>query len=241
VVFNMVKYQAISNEMRERIKKGYYPIDQPIPDEHTLAEEFNCSRLTMKRALDILVMEGLLSRKRGHGTFIIQSPADDNTVNVISDVNIGLSNLVGSEVVKSKVIVFEIQFPSEKVANQLMIDMDTPVYHIIRLRVVKDEPYVMEETYMPANLIPGINDQVLHSSIYNHINKTLELKMGGAHRKIRACKSNELDQKYLDCKIDDPILEVEQVGFLLTGVPFEYSFSRHRYDKFVFSTVTVNR
>jgi GntR family transcriptional regulator len=237
----MNKYEAISNEIRDRIKSDYYPKDQPISDEYTLAQEFDCSRVTMKRALDILVKEGLLYRKRGHGTFIIKPPFEDNKVNIISEENTGLSNLARAKEVKSKVITFEIQFPPEIIANQLRIDMDTPVYHIIRLRIVDNEPYVIEETYMPANLIPGINDAVLHSSIYKHIKENLELKIGGAHRKIRACKSNKLDEEYLGCKEDDPILEVEQVAFLITGIPFEYSFSRHHYDKFVFTTVTVNR
>ncbi|MEK6455780.1 GntR family transcriptional regulator [Caldifermentibacillus hisashii] len=237
----MVKYQVIAQEMRRRIKSGFYPNDQPIPDEHTLSQEFECSRLTMKKALDVLVMEGLLMRKRGHGTFIIQAPADDEKVNVISDVNIGLSNMVKEKKIESKIILFEIQFPSEDVARNLAIDKETPVYHIIRLRIVNQEPFVIEETFMPSQLIPGITEEVLYASIYNHINHTLDLTIGGAHRKIRACKSEKLDQQYLGCKVDDPVLEVEQVGFLNNGIPFEHSFSRHRYDKFVFLSVTVNR
>lgn len=67
------------------------------------------------------------------------------------------------------------------------------------------------------------------------------LTIAGCHRKIRASKPTELDQTYLHCAPDDPILEVEQVGFLNNGVPFEYSFSRHRYDKFVFATVNIRR
>ncbi|KAF6605130.1 UTRA domain-containing protein, partial [Paenibacillus sp. EKM208P] len=58
---------------------------------------------------------------------------------------------------------------------------------------------------------------------------------------IRASKSTELDREHLDCAADDPILEIEQVGYLDTGIPFEYSFSRHRYDKFVFTTVNRMR
>ncbi|MGM9985941.1 MAG: GntR family transcriptional regulator [Bacillaceae bacterium] len=237
----MKKYEKISNEVRKRIKEGVYPSDQPIPDENSLTKEFDCSRMTIKRALDELVMEGLLYRKRGHGTFIIQSTIYDNTVNVISEESVGLSKLLEDKEVTSKVIAFDIQFPTEEVAGQLRISKETPVYHIIRLRCVNGEPYVMEKTYMPANLIPGITHEVLHASIYEYIKDVLELKMGVTHRKIRACKSNELDQKYLDCKKDDPILEVEQVGFLNTGVPFEYSFTRHRYDKFVFTTVAINK
>lgn len=45
----MNKYEIIANEMRNRIKNNVYPIDQPIPDEVSLAKEFNSSRMTMKR------------------------------------------------------------------------------------------------------------------------------------------------------------------------------------------------
>lgn len=99
----------------------------------------------------------------------------------------------------------------------------------------------MEITYMPTTLITGITDEVLDGSIYEHITKKLGLTIAGSHRKIRACKSNELDQAQLVCKKDDPILEVEHVGFLNNGVPFEYSFSRHRYDKFEVTTVNIKR
>lgn len=225
--------------MRERIKNDFYPIGHPIPDEHSLCEEFGCSRMTMKRALDILVMEGLLFRKRGHGTFIIQSSIKKAELNVISEQNLGLSNQITNREISSKIIDFDIQFPTAEVAEILAISTDTPVYYLVRLRCVDHEPFVMEKTYMPASLIPGINKEVLQQSLYSYIQDTLDLKMGTAHRKIRACKPDELDKKYLGCNFDDPILEVEQVGFLNTGVPFEYSFSRHRYDKFVFTTVAV--
>ena len=237
----MNKYKHISDEIRKRIKEGHYPTSRPIPDEHSLCEEFACSRMTMKKALDILVAEGLLYRKRGHGTFIIQVPNKDSEVNVISEESLGLSNLVKDKEVSSKIIAFDVQFPSDQVAEQLNIRTDSPIYRIIRLRSINNEPYVLEKTFMPTNLIPGITEEILNSSIYNHIQNTLELKIGGAHRKIRASKSNSLDQEYLGCKSDDPILEVEQVGFLNNGIPFEYSFSRHRYDRFVFTSVSISK
>ncbi|HWO78068.1 MAG TPA: GntR family transcriptional regulator [Bacillus sp. (in: firmicutes)] len=237
----MTKYEIISTEMRKRIRERRYPIDQPIPDEISLAKEFKCSRMTMKRALDILVMEGLLYRKRGHGTFIVQSAFSNNRVNVESNEVLGFSRLMQNKRVSSKIIKFDVQFPSAEVATHLAIDMKTPVYYIIRLRLVDDEPYVIEKTYMPARLIPGINDEVLHRSIYSYIVDQLGLTIAGSHRKIRACKPDALDQEHLQCQHDDPILEVEHVGFLNNGVPFEYSFSRHRYDKFEVTTINLKR
>jgi GntR family transcriptional regulator len=237
----MTKYEVISSEMRKRIKDHFYPIDQPIPDEISLTKEFQCSRMTMKRALDILALEGLLYRKRGHGTFIVQSAINNNKVNVESEEVIGLTKLLRNKKVTSKVIRFDVQFPSEEVAAHLGIDTETPVYFIIRLRLVDGQPYVLEKTYMPTTIIPGINDAVLMGSIYRYIEEDLGLTIAGSHRKIRACKSDELDQKSLDCLHDDPILEVEHVAFLNNGVPFEYSFSRHRYDKFEVTTINTRR
>lgn len=235
----MLKYEIISDEMRKRIKEGFYLVDQPIQDEISLAKEFNCSRMTIKRALDILVTEGLLYRKRGHGTFIVQSAIQNSNVNVIGQEPLGLTNLLRDKKVKSSVIKFEVQFPSEIVAEHLAIDLKNPVYHIIRARSVDGEPYILEKTYMPAILIPGINEEVLMGSVYDYIKGNLGLTIAGSHRIIRACKPEELDKEYLNCAVDDPVLEVEHVGFLNNGVPFEYSFSRHRHDKFVVMTVNM--
>nr|WP_246629328.1 GntR family transcriptional regulator [Mesobacillus maritimus] len=242
-VKSVVKYQQISKEMRQRLVDGYYSSNQPIPDEVTLAKQFDCSRMTMKKALDILVTEGFLYRKRGHGTFIVKSAIQSNKLNVVSNDTLGLSNLLKGQGKRptSKILNFEVKFPTEEIASHLSIDLDTPVYDITRLRCVDGEPYVIEHTYMPTTLIPGINEKVLLSSIYSHISDNLGLKVAGSHRKIRASKAELLDQNYLDCQPDDPILEVEQAGYLNNGLPFEYAFARHRYDKFEFTTVHIRR
>jgi len=237
----MTKYETIAKEVKRRILEKEYSTDAPIPDEISLTKEFKCSRMTVKKALDMLVMEGLLYRRRGHGTFIVKSAVDNHLVNVGTNESLGLTHLLEGKDVRSKVILHEVMFPDAETASHLAISAKTPVYHIIRLRIVEGEPYVIENTYMPTDLISGITDEVLHSSIYHYIENHLKLTIAGSHRKIRACKPNELDQQYLQCAPDDPVLEVEQISYLNTGVPFEYSFSRHRYDKFVFTAVSIQK
>ncbi|MFJ5964968.1 GntR family transcriptional regulator [Bacillus sp. NPDC093026] len=237
----MAKYELISEEIRKRIGSAFYPEDEPIPDENTLAAEFQCSRMTMKRALDILVAEGLLFRKRGHGTFIVKTALNQSAVNVSGQENKGLTKVMADKKVTSQIIRFDVHFPSKEVAAHLSIEPNTPVYDIIRLRLVEEEPYVLEKTFMPVNVIKEIDEEVLKGSVYEYITSTLHLKIAGAHKKIRAAKSDGLDQLYLGCEQNDPVLEVEQVAYLNIGRPFEYSFSRHRYDKFVFSTVEITK
>ena len=67
----MNKYIEISNELRNHILKDnlYHPNDQ-IPCEKDLCIQYGASKMTIKKALDILVDEGLIYKKRGHGTFV---------------------------------------------------------------------------------------------------------------------------------------------------------------------------
>ena len=76
-------------------------------------------------------------------------------------------------------------------------------------------PYILEHTIMNANLIPGINEDITHQSIYDYIHKELNLQF--EPRIIQADKASEYDQKYLDCDEHDPILEIEQVVYLEDG------------------------
>ncbi|WP_239257173.1 GntR family transcriptional regulator [Listeria ilorinensis] len=238
---NQTKYSFIAEEIRKRIMHHEYPLDKPIPDEMTLSKEFDCSRMTMKKALEVLVLEGLLYRKRGHGTFIIKSALDRDKLQIHNQEVNGFTKLVDGKNVKSRVISFQVVFPDEAIAERLNIEKETPVYDILRVRMVGKEPYVLEHTYMPVNVIPGVTQHVLEGSVYQYIQDELGLKIASSYKQIRADKPSKLDREYLDCSETDPVMEVEQTVYLNNGVAFEYSLSRHRYDKFVFTTVNIAR
>jgi DNA-binding LacI/PurR family transcriptional regulator len=64
------KYQGIADRLRERITAGAFPADAPLPAEGRLAAQFTVNRLTLRKALDLLVREGALVRRHGVGTFV---------------------------------------------------------------------------------------------------------------------------------------------------------------------------
>jgi GntR family transcriptional regulator len=236
----LVKYETIANEIRKRILKGTYPIESLIPDQISLAEEFDVSRMTMKKALDILAMEGLIYRQRGSGTFVMKTALLNQQDSAVNEYE-GLTKQLSGQEVTSKVVQFNVEFPSEEMMNHLMIEKNQPVYNLIRLRLVNGKPYVLEHTYMPTDLAAGLTEEILEQSIYRYIHEKLDLHFGGAFRKIHADKSSKYDQEYLDCKVDDPVLEVEQVVYLKDGRPFEYSKSRHRYDTRSYTISDINK
>lgn len=225
----MTKYEKIANTIRERIREGLYPVDSLVPDQVTLSKEFEVSRMTVKRAMDILELEGLIFRRRGAGTFVKKTALSEGLTANLMDYE-GLTKQLKGQKVKSQIISFKLDFPDEQVQEKLMIDKHDPIYKIIRLRLVEDKPYILEHTIMNANLIPGINEEILHNSVYQYIHDDLKLEFSGAYRTIHADKSSEYDQEYLECKVEDPVLEIIQVVYLEDGTPFEYSRSRNKYD-----------
>ncbi|SJZ92703.1 GntR family transcriptional regulator [Pilibacter termitis] len=238
----MSKYLEIAKVLRDRIKSEYYPPDSLLPNQVDLVEEFGASRMTIKKALNILALDGLIYSRRGAGTKILNRSFWDKDTSPADEYGGLTATLAGSnKKIESESIIFEIEFPDEKIQDKLLLNPHQPVYKIIRLRIVDDEPFILEHTYFPAHIVPNLTEDHILSSIYDYIKGDLGLKFAGAFRNVQATKSDEWDQKYLDAKKDDPMLEVEQVIYLKDGRPLEYSRARNRYDKRGYTILDVQQ
>ncbi|MBP1042159.1 GntR family transcriptional regulator [Vagococcus sp. BWB3-3] len=234
----MTKYEQIANILRDRIKDGRYPKDSLLPNQLQFVEEFKVSRVTIKKAINILAMEGLVYSQRGAGTRVLKSSIWGGQDFSAKEYD-GLSQQMKNHDLASQIIVFEVEFPDELVKEKLLLDSHQPVYKIIRLRLLDDLPYVLEHTYMPTELVPSLTPTILKQSIYNYIHQELGISFAGAYRNLKADKADQLDIDYLNCQETDPILEVEQVIYLKDGQPIEYSRSRNRFDQRSYSILDV--
>ena len=218
----MYKYEMIAEEIQKKIKDGTYPPDTRLPQEMEMCKIYDASRITIREAMELLVAKGLITKRRGAGTFV-------------KAVAPGMTDQVGFS--KSG------QFSgfSKEVAEKLQVAENAFVCYICRTRLVDGKPYVVEYTYMPTDFITGITEDVVKSSIYSYLENDLGLKIQSAHRIARADMPTEQEKKWLD--IGDqvlPVLEVEQVAYLDDGRIFEYSISRHRADRFELKSVSIH-
>lgn len=216
------KYVEIAQEIEERIKSGQYKKQTALPDQESLAKEFNVSRLTIQKALDGLDRKGLVYKQSGMGTFVLGDIPFKDKKDAPVNAFIGLGNQMGKKNIKSQVLHYSVEFPDETVQEYLAINKAEPVYDIVRLRIYNDQPLTIEHTYMPVKLVSGLTEDVLHSSIYDYMHESLKLKFGHAYRWIKAVKADKNDEEYLNAKKDDPMLELEQVVWLVNGLPVEY-------------------
>lgn len=236
----MVKYIDIAEAIRNKIIDHTYTYGQKLPYEYTLCATYHCNKETMKKALDILVKEGLIVRRRGAGTFVKDyNPSLENSFKNKKFVKGLTQKYRGLKEVKSDVLVFEIIPCDERVSCKLQLEVGTWVYHIIRVRKLDNKPYTLEIVYMPVSIIPNLKIDHLKKSLYQYIEETLNLKIQSAHKTISGKLSSHLEQEYLDLKPTEPFFQVERIAYLSSGVIFEYSISRYHYQDFEFKTVVV--
>ena len=235
----MVKYQKLANVIRKGILNGKYQPGDQLEREKDLCERYSVSRITVKRAVDELVAEGLVVKRRGAGSFV--KSLDDSSMEAIGSAHQfgGFSDYYAGSTIRSDVIRFDIINPSEEIAAKLKISTEDFVYDIIRLRCADGEPIVVEYTKMPIQVIAGIRRPILEASIYHYIENELNLHIQSAHRLVRAVMPTEKECELLQLEKEMPVLEVAQVAFLDDGRPFEYSVSHHRADKSVFRAVSI--
>lgn len=228
----MKKYVHISSDIRNQILEGKYRSSDKLPSEKELCQLYDASKMTVKQALDILVAEGLIIKRRGSGTFVKDlSPTEIERITIVNQFR-GKTALNPNQTVTSKIYEFSVIRPDETIQEKLNIQADSFVYHIYRLRLLDNEPNVIEETYMPIDLIPGLTEKVLQQSIYEYIEIELGLKLQSAHRKITVRKASDFEAIELHLLPNDPVAVAEQTGYLANGAAFEYSITVHRYDEF---------
>jgi GntR family transcriptional regulator len=235
----MIKYQKIAADIKEDILNGNYKPNEQLPFEKELCERFDASRMTVKKSLDLLVAEGLIVKRRGSGTYI-KDITEEEIQSIIEKKQFsGLTNTSFGHDVTSKVLDFKIVKADENIANTFKIDIDEFVYFIHRVRYVDEEPMAIEKIYMPLSIVRNLKLDDVKGSIYNFLKNKLGLKIQSVHSTIRIKKVDECDKENLLLKDDEMVAEVEKVVYLDNGKPFEYSFARHRYDKFEFKAITV--
>ena len=235
----MLKYEQIALDIQKKINNGEYSANDQLPLEKEMCIQYNVSRITIKKAMDKLVMNGSVVKRRGAGTFV-----KDVDYTEIKDISTskqfnGFSDSHKGEKVTSKIIEFKVVNPSEEIANKLKMEKDDFVYYICRVRYADEKPFVLEYTYMPIDVISGVKKEVLKGSIYNYIEEKLNLKIKSAHRTVRALITSNLEKKELMMEENIPILQIEQIAFLDNGQPFEYSKSNHRGDRFDFKSISI--
>ncbi len=144
------KYIHAYRVIVERLKAGRYSIGSRLPTESDFALQFNVSRVTIRRALDMLVQDGYVERKQGSGYKILTlSPASDTCLTSFTD-----AMLRAGHEPASRFLALDLYKPSAKATRALPSGLQQcAVTRITRLREVDNEPQMLVMTYVPTDLL----------------------------------------------------------------------------------------
>ena len=219
----MSKYQLVAEQIRQDIENGVYHYGKK------LAAMFEVSHMTVKKAMDILESTGYIDRRKGSGIFVKMNPGWEKRRIPLS----GNSSRFPPGALTSRIARFDVVHPTPEIAEHLQIDSDSFVYDIERVRLLEDQPIIIEYCYMPIDVVPGITENVLEGSIYRHIRETLNRRISSSVFSITGVRPTKEDMRQMNLKATDFLMQIVQTVYFDDGTVFEHSIDTHLPERFV--------
>ncbi|WP_088809805.1 MULTISPECIES: trehalose operon repressor [Listeria] len=229
----MNKYYQIYEDLKTKIINNEY--QQQLPSESQLTEKYGVSRNTIRRAIDSLISDGLVVSKKGKGVFVLENRSFEFAINGLESFQEVMVRT--KENFQTDVALFEHMIADEQLANKSGFAPNTVLTHIKRVRSLQNERIILDVNYFARELIPGLTPEIAQKSIYTFIEKELAIEIGIAKKNIVIERATADDYEHLDMLDFDLVAVVHNFVYLQNGVLFEYTQSRHRPDRFVFTDI----
>ena len=220
-------YQQLQRAIREAINTHVLAPDDALPAERQIAAELSVSRITVRKAIDGLVEEGLLVRRQGSGNFVC-SRFEKNFAKLTSfseDMRSRGRTPHSEWLKRSEGAV------SPEEALTLRLSPGAPVYRFHRLRFADDTPMCLEYATVAGEALPSL------ASVGDSLYEALEAagnRPVRALQRLRALLLNAEQARLLHAREGDAGLLVERVGFLRDGRAVELTQSFFRGDTYDF-------
>lgn len=231
----MSKYETIYNAIIKQIEGGKLKEGDKIPSETELMAQFDASRGTVRKAVDLLQERGYVQKIHGKGVFVLRKKNIEFRLGGIVSFKEEYERL--NRDIVTKVVEMQKLSADKDIAKLLNVKRKTKVDLIKRVRNIDGENVILDVNYFVSDIIPDLTEETVQASVYQYIEQTLRLQISYAHRVIEAQPCTEEDRKYLDLNGTDYVIVVKNYTHLYDGRQFEYTESRHRLDKFYFSDV----
>ncbi len=220
-------YQQLERKLRDAIRQKKLAPGDALPAERDLAEQFEVSRITVRKALDALVGEGLLNRRQGTGTFV--AARVEKSFSKLSSFTEDMKSR--GRVATSKWLSKASGEVTPEESLTLSLGPGTPVYRFNRIRYADGAPMALEYTAVPAFCLPA--PEAVESSLYEALEKTGHRPVRALQR-LRAVLFTDEQAELLEMTPRDAGLLIERRGFLKDGRVVEVTQSYYRGDAYDF-------
>lgn len=229
-------YAQVENSIRQKIISGELEIGERLPTEQELCEQFSVSRITVRRAVQNLVDEGLIYRLRGRGTFV---SAPKRLIRKGSPNYFGyhaFSEVGGKS--PRRVLSRKALNVTGRLAKALEIPEGSRVSMVERLIYEESIPIAIDYVYVSAQLFPDfLEDLGEDMSLYNLLTSTYQCVLGNEELVLDVSTARENEARLLSCFVGSPLYILHKITRNSDGVPLHYSKSVMRGDRASFRFV----
>lgn len=226
------KSDIIAQDIAAKIQHQQFKTGELLPSESQLTTLYGTSRETVRKALNQLTALGLIQKIRGKGSIVLNLEKYSFPISGITsfaELNKSLNMHAETKVITLKKMVDLPEFFKEKFPEQ----KKQPGIYVERLRVVNNEPVVLDCDYLFSPPIDELSKEAAEKSIYDYIENKLKLDISYATKVITVEKIDDKFQKLL--QLDDSLaVLVASHNFLNDTALFQLTLSFHNPSKFKF-------
>lgn len=221
-------YFQLQEDLKGRIEQGQYIPGEKIPTEKELQESYGVSRITVRKAIEGLVFEGILVKRQGIGTTVSRKK--------ISDANLqlkGFTEKMKEQGIQVSTQVLEVEtIPgSGRISEHLGTAESEELLCVRRLRLTDDEPIAVFTSYLPSFL--GVRpDEDFSGSLFGLLEQKYGIQIHYSDRIITASLASQETAELLGIKKGDPLFVVNYITYDRLGRPVEYAEGLYRSDKY---------
>ena len=222
-------YYQISTAILDQILEGKWRAGELLPPESQLAAEYQVSRATIRRALARLQRDGWVSTRKGKGSMVAKPKIEQDLMRFYS-----LARSFGktTQRVYSKTLRQEETSANSIIAKHLGVRTKEPIVVIERLRHVDKEPIMLETSYLPSVLYPGLANAENVEALYDLMETDYGIHIARAEEFLQAVKPSSREASYLGIAKEAPVFLVERISFDLQDQAMEFRRSVIRGDRF---------
>lgn len=220
-------YLQLADLIRGQIREGVVREGQALPAERELADTIGISRVTVRKSLDVLLREGLLSRRHGSGTYV--APRIEQAAALLAGFSADIASR--GQLPDSQIIEKVTGWPSPDEAMALGLSPDALVHRLTRVRLADGEPLAIERAVIPAACLPSLD--LVGTSLYAAL-EAIGMKPVRGLQRLQASLATPQEAKLLSIPQGGAILRIERRSFLANGRPVELTRSAYRGDRYDF-------
>jgi GntR family transcriptional regulator len=223
-------YYQIKTIVLQEIHEKYWAPDEMIPTELEFMEYFSLSRTTIRQALNDLVKEKILYRKKGVGTFVSKPKINlqymENSISFNDQIlSIGLTPA-------TKVLGLSVIPAAEETVSEMDISVNEKVILLTRVRYVENEPVALVKSFLPYELCASImNVDLEKESLFQTLGLNEKTRVVRVTRLVEAQLATTEDCKLMQIEHGSPVQNFINKAYNSEGRIIEYSIARYRGDR----------